>query len=306
MSGEGVAFREALRAWARIAIHSFGGPAGQIAVIHRVVVEEKKWLSERSFLHALGYCMLLPGPEAQQLATYVGWKTHGVRGGLTAGGLFILPGFLSILILSLLYVGYGQSRLVEAVFHGVKPAVIIIVVQALFRLRRRTLAGPLTTTIAAAAFLAMFALDVPFPLVIATAARCRGQLLAADGDLDGEAVGHLRARIPARIELVGAVHALEHLALDEPPPDRAVAVPVVLEGVLVLDRAGVQLEVDLVSPATGALLHHVGLLHALGPLRVGVEVGDHCHDLGRLGVHHDAGRCLFGHGARCLPLNGRV
>ena len=165
-----VSFREACGAWVRVAAQSFGGPAGQIAVIHRIVVEEKRWLGERRFLAALGYCMLLPGPEAQQLATYVGWKLHGVRGGLVAGGLFILPGFVSILALSFVYARYGATPIVETLFYGLKPAVIAIVLQAVWRLRRRALGDRLAVALAAAAFLAMFALAVPFPVVIATAA----------------------------------------------------------------------------------------------------------------------------------------
>jgi chromate transporter len=165
-----VPFGEAVRAWARIALHSFGGPAGQIAVIHRVVVEEKGWLDEPRFLHALSYCMLLPGPEAQQLVTYTGWLLHGVRGGLVAGLLFVLPGFLSILALSVLYVLYQQSTLTTALFFGLKPAVVAIVVEALVRLGRRSLTRPWDSAIASGAFLAIFFLGVPFPLIVAGAA----------------------------------------------------------------------------------------------------------------------------------------
>ena len=134
-----ISFREALGVWSRIAALSFGGPAGQIAVMHRLLVEEKRWMSERRFLHALNYCMLLPGPEAQQLATYSGWLLHGTRGGLTAGTLFILPGFLSILALSVAYAGFRDLRLVEALFFGLQPAVMAIVAQAVWRLGQRTL-----------------------------------------------------------------------------------------------------------------------------------------------------------------------
>jgi chromate transporter len=165
-----VPFRDALRAWVRVAVQSFGGPAGQIAVIHRIVVDEKRWLDERRFLEALGYCMLLPGPEAQQLATYVGWKLHGVRGGLVAGCLFILPGFLSILALSVVYARFGSTPALEAAFYGLKPAVIAIVLAALWRLGGRALRDRPSQFIAAAAFLSMAAFDVPFPLVIAAAA----------------------------------------------------------------------------------------------------------------------------------------
>lgn len=161
-----VSRREATRTWWRIAAQSFGGPAGQIAVIHRVVVSEKRWLSEERFLHALGYCMLLPGPEAQQLVTYVGWLLHGTRGGLTAGLLFILPGFLSILGLSILYFAFGHLGVVVAIFAGLKPAVLAIVLDALVRLKGRALQAPFAAWIAAGAFVAMTFFRVPFPLVI--------------------------------------------------------------------------------------------------------------------------------------------
>ncbi|MEN8374155.1 MAG: chromate transporter, partial [Gemmatimonadota bacterium] len=163
-------FRDATRAWVRVAAQSFGGPAGQIAVIHRIAVEEKGWVKEDGFLQALGYCMLLPGPEAQQLATYVGWKLHGVRGGLVAGGLFILPGFLSILALSLTYARFGDAPALTALFYGLKPAVLAIVLQAVWRLRTRALRDRPSLLIAGGAFVAMAAFAVPFPLVILSAA----------------------------------------------------------------------------------------------------------------------------------------
>lgn len=161
-----VPFREALAVWWRIGLLSFGGPAGQIALMHRVIVDEKRWLDEARFLHALNYCMLLPGPEAQQLATYVGWLLHGVRGGLVAGLLFILPGALAILVLSWLYVLLGDLALVEGLFFGLKAAVLAIVVQALVRIAGRTLHGLLRPLLALAAFAALFAFDLPFPLVV--------------------------------------------------------------------------------------------------------------------------------------------
>jgi chromate transporter len=161
-----VPFREALAVWWRIGLLSFGGPAGQIALMHRVIVDEKRWLDEARFLHALNYCMLLPGPEAQQLATYVGWLLHGVRGGLVAGLLFILPGALAILLLSWLYVLLGDLALVEGLFFGLKAAVLAIVVQALVRIAGRTLHGLLRPLLAVAAFVALFAFDLPFPLVV--------------------------------------------------------------------------------------------------------------------------------------------
>ena len=160
---------EAARVWARIALLSFGGPAGQIATMHRILVEEKRWLGDDRFLHALNFCMLLPGPEAQQLATYVGWLLHGARGGLVAGLLFILPGLVSILALSWLYVLFGTTGIVAAAFFGLKAAVLAIVAQALARIGARTLRnGPLRAT-AAAAFVAIFAFGVPFPLIVLAA-----------------------------------------------------------------------------------------------------------------------------------------
>ncbi|MCH6547912.1 MAG: chromate efflux transporter [Gemmatimonadetes bacterium] len=173
MTGEpdsAVSRGEALRVWLRVAIQSFGGPAGQIAVVHRIVVDEKKWLSESRFLHALSYCMLLPGPEAQQLATYVGWLLHGVRGGLIAGCLFIAPGFLSILALSVLYAGYREVGLVAGLFFGLKPAVLAVVFEAVVRLRRRVLTETRSVVLAGAAFVAIFVFQIPFPLIVVGAA----------------------------------------------------------------------------------------------------------------------------------------
>ncbi len=162
-------FATATRAWLRVAMLSFGGPAGQIAVMHRILVEEKHWVSESRFLHALNYCMLLPGPEAQQLATYLGWLMHGTLGGLTAGLLFVLPGFLSILGLSVLYAGYHDLSVVQGIFYGLKPAVVAVVVEAVFRIGKRSLKNRVMIAIAAAAFVAIFFLEVPFPIIIFTA-----------------------------------------------------------------------------------------------------------------------------------------
>jgi chromate transporter len=165
-----VPFAEVVGAFARVAALSFGGPAAQIAVIHRVAVDEKKWLDESAFVRALSFCMLLPGPEAQQLATYVGWKVHGVRGALAAGSLFVLPGFVAMLVLSVLYVKAANVALVAALFYGLKPAVLPVVLEAVFRLKRRAAGGALGTYIAASAFVAIFAFQVPFPVIIAAAA----------------------------------------------------------------------------------------------------------------------------------------
>jgi chromate transporter len=165
-SGHGISFREAFRTWVKVGLYSFGGPAGQIAVMHRILVEQKKWVSEGRFLHALNYCMLLPGPEAQQLATYIGWLLHGTAGGLVAGLLFILPGFVSILALSLLYAGLGDVPVVEALFFGLKAAVLAVVVEAVIRIGRRALRNRAMVTVAALAFVAIFFFEVPFPVIV--------------------------------------------------------------------------------------------------------------------------------------------
>jgi chromate transporter len=161
-----IPFGEAVRTWARIAALSFGGPAGQIAVMHRILVDEKRWLGERRFLHALNYCMLLPGPEAQQLAVYIGWLMHRTLGGVVAGLLFVLPGFVSIMALSILYATLGNTGPVTALFFGLKAAVLVVVVQAVLRVGSRALKNPLMVSIAAAAFVGLFAFDIPFPLII--------------------------------------------------------------------------------------------------------------------------------------------
>ncbi|MBE7464216.1 MAG: chromate efflux transporter [Planctomycetes bacterium] len=165
----GVPFREAVRVWTKIALNSFGGPAGQIAVMHKVLVEEKRWISESRFLHALNYCMLLPGPEAQQLATYIGWLMHRTKGGLVAGTLFILPGFLSILALSYLYAGYQDVTFVQALFYGLKPAVLAVVVEAVLRIGKRALKNGVMYGLAGGAFVAIFFFGVPFPVIILSA-----------------------------------------------------------------------------------------------------------------------------------------
>ena len=163
-------FGEAARTFGYVALNSFGGPAGQIAVLHREIVEKRGWIDEKRFLHALNYCMLLPGPEAQQLATYIGWLLHGVRGGLVAGLLFILPGIVALLTLSIIYAGFHDTTLVQALFYGIKPAVIAVVAVAVYRIAKRALVRPTHVAIAVAAFLALYLFDVPFPLVIAAAA----------------------------------------------------------------------------------------------------------------------------------------
>jgi chromate transporter len=164
-----VTFRDAFWVWVKVAIYSFGGPAGQIAVMHRILVEEKRWVSENRFLHALNYCMLLPGPEAQQLATYIGWLLHKTIGGLVAGILFVLPGFISILVLSIFYAGFQDTTLVRALFFGLKPAVMAVVVEAVIRIGKRALKNEVMIILAGLAFVAIFFFDVPFPIIIVSA-----------------------------------------------------------------------------------------------------------------------------------------
>jgi chromate transporter len=168
-AGHGISFGEAFRVWLRVALLSFGGPAGQIAVMHRILVEEKNWISESRFLHALNYCMLLPGPEAQQLATYIGWLLHRTAGGIMAGGLFILPGVISIMALSWIYAAYGNVSFIEALFFGLKAAVLAIVIQAVVRVGKRALRNRIMIALAAAAFVAIFFFNVPFPIIIIAA-----------------------------------------------------------------------------------------------------------------------------------------
>jgi chromate transporter len=163
-------FREALRFWLKLGFVSFGGPAGQIAIMHRELVERAHWISERRFLHALNYCMLLPGPEAQQLATYIGWLLHGVRGALVAGGLFVLPSVAILIALSWIYMSFGSVPAIAAILAGVKPAVVAIVLGAAHRIGSRVLHHPVQWALAIGAFLALFVFSLPFPLVILAAA----------------------------------------------------------------------------------------------------------------------------------------
>ena len=163
-------FRDLFRAFGKIGVLSFGGPAGQIALMHKVVVEEKRWLSEQQYLSALSFCMLLPGPEAMQLATYAGWRIKGVLGGLLAGLLFVLPGALVILLLASLYVSFGTLPLVDAIFLGIKAAVVVIVIEALIKVAKRALKRFDYWVIAGLAFVALFSLNLPFPLIILLAA----------------------------------------------------------------------------------------------------------------------------------------
>ena len=209
-SGDLVPFREATRTWGAIALQTFGGPAGQIAVMQRILVDEKRWIGQRRFLHALNYCMLLPGPEAQQLAIYIGWLLNGIRGGLVAGVLFVLPGVVALLALSGIYVAYGDTTAVTALFAGLAPAVLAIVVQAVIRVGRRALAHPALVAVAVAAFLALTVFGLPFPLVIAVAA------------LGGVALDRLAPHVMAR--------AGGHDEADDGPP------PVIADDALHEDR----------------------------------------------------------------------
>lgn len=220
-----VTFREAFWVWVKVALNSFGGPAAQIAVMHRYLVEERKWIGEERFLHALNYCMLLPGPEAQQLATYIGWILHKTRGGIVAGTLFVLPGFLFMLVLSILYAGYQNLSVVQWLFFGLKPAVLAVVLEAVLRIGKRVLKNRLMISLAALAFVAIFFYDVPFPLIVLSAGvfgfvggRFRPEAFAVpqtsangqpvcDGPavdilLDGGNLGHIR---PSFVRSVGVL-----------------------------------------------------------------------------------------------------
>jgi chromate transporter len=220
-----VPLRTALRAWFQISLQTFGGPAGQIAVMHRTLVDELRWIGERRFLHALNYCMLLPGPEAQQLAIYVGWLLNGTLGGLIAGTLFVLPGFLAIMALSAVYAGLGDTVAIEALFAGVAPAVLAIVASAVVRVASRSLRNGALIGIAVAAFVALALFRLPFPIVVAAAAvlgftggriwperfRSGGHGSAADGGpppvISDDALHEADAswRRAARVLAVGAI-----------------------------------------------------------------------------------------------------
>ena len=187
-----VSFWQALLFWLKLGFISFGGPAGQIAIMHKELVEQRRWISERRFLHALNYCMVLPGPEAQQLATYIGWLMHRTWGGIVAGTLFVLPSLFILIGLSWLYTAYGQTPLVAGLFYGIKPAVTAIVLQAAHRIGSRALRNGWLWGIAAASFVAMFALHLPFPLIVAAAVL----------------LGHVGGRIaPQHFALGGGGHA---------------------------------------------------------------------------------------------------
>jgi chromate transporter len=162
----GVSLHEAFRVWLKVALLSFGGPAAQIAVMHRILVEEKRWISETRFLHALNYCMLLPGPEAKQLAVYIGWLMNRTVGGVMAGALFVVPGVISIMALSYVYAAYGKVPVIVALFFGLKAAVLAIVLEAVFRIGKRSLKNNAMRLLAAAAFIGIFFFSIPFPIII--------------------------------------------------------------------------------------------------------------------------------------------
>ncbi len=242
-----VSFGEALRFWLKLGFISFGGPAGQIAILHQELVERRRWLSERRFLHALNYCMLLPGPEAQQLATYIGWLMHRTWGGIVAGALFVLPSLAILIGLSWIYMAFGEQPLVAGVFDGIKPAVAAIVAQAAHRIGTRALKKPALWAIAGAAFVAIFALNVPFPAIVAAAA----------------AIGYVGGRLAPGTFAVGGGHGPGGRSWgraliddDTPPPDH-------------IRFKGTRLLTVLVAGALlwlvpmGALTLHFGWHHAL-------------------------------------------
>jgi chromate transporter len=201
-------FAEAFHVWLKVAALSFGGPAGQIAVMHRILVEEKRWISESRFLHAFNYCMLLPGPEAQQLATYIGWLMHRTAGGIMAGGLFILPGIISIMALSYVYAAYGKVGAVAALFFGLKAAVLAIVIEALVWIGKRALKTNAMFVLAGAAFVLIFFFGVPFPLII---------LSAGIVGFAGELSGHSSFQVSAGHGAAGKTEHADSLLGEELP-----------------------------------------------------------------------------------------
>jgi len=200
----GVSLGEALRVWLRVAALSFGGPAGQIAVMHCIIVDEKKWVGENRFLHALGYCMLLPGPEAQQLATYIGWLMHRWPGAIIAGGLFVLPGVIAIMALSWVYAAFGQVPIVVALFFGLKAAVLAIVLQAVHRVGSRTLKTGAMIALASVAFVAIFFSRVPFPVIVLAAGVIgfAGARIGSSAFVVGEGHGPAKATPALRVSAV--------------------------------------------------------------------------------------------------------
>ena len=221
---QAIGLTEALKVWARIGWLSFGGPAGQIALMHRELVEQRRWISESRFLHALNYCMLLPGPEAQQLATYIGWLLHRTWGGIAAGALFVLPGCLSMLLLSWLYVSYHGVAAIGVVFFGLKAAVLAIVVSAVLRIGSRALKNRFMIGIAATAFIALYVFHISFPLVVLGAALIG--LIAKDRVVASSHGSASQAEDEAEY-LVDRMHANGELAHAQPSTRRAIMVTVV-------------------------------------------------------------------------------
>ncbi|WP_240733775.1 chromate efflux transporter [Herbaspirillum huttiense] len=224
----GVSFREAFWVWVRVAALSFGGPAGQIAVMHRILVEEKRWISETRFLHALNYCTLVPGPEAHKLAVYIGWLLHRTRGGLVAGLLFIFPGLIALGVLSWIYATYGNVGYVQAFFFGLKAAVLAVVLEAVLRVGRRALKSQLMVAVAALSFVAIFIFSVPFPLLIIAAT-----LIGLTGNWMGKIVPRSAASNgaadqddapPAAIDAAFAIEIPEHV---RPSHSRTIKVSVI-------------------------------------------------------------------------------
>jgi chromate transporter len=209
-AGHGISFGEAFRVWMRVALLSFGGPAGQIAVMHRILVEEKNWISESRFLHALNYCMLLPGPEAQQLATYIGWLLHRTAGGIMAGGLFILPGVVCIMGLSYIYAAFGNVGFIEALFFGLKAAVLAIVIEAVVRVGKRALRNRIMIALAAIAFIAIFFFSVPFPVII-IGAGVIGYIGARNGRPEFAAMPHGGGKNAAAVDSMLADELPDHV-----------------------------------------------------------------------------------------------
>ena len=207
-----VGFWEAFRFWLKLGFISFGGPAGQISIMHQELVERRHWISEKRFLHALNYCMVLPGPEAQQLATYIGWLMHRSWGGIVAGGLFVLPSLLILIALSWVYIAFGHVAWVAGIFYGIKPVVTAIVIQAAHRIGSRALKNKVLWGISAASFVAIFALNAPFPLIVAVAALVGyvgGRVIPQDFQMGG---GHGQAK---------QSHGAALIDDDTPPPEHA-------------------------------------------------------------------------------------
>ena len=201
---EKLSTKEQVKLWSYVAAHSFGGPAGQIAVIHKLIVEDKKLISEERFLHALNFCMLLPGPEAQQLATYIGWLINKWRGGLLAGGLFILPGFLSILVLSYLYVIFNHIPFVQGLFYGIKPAIIAIVTSALYHISKKSLKTKFYWGMSFFAFISLFFFNIPFPFVVVISAVA-GVLYGKKYGYDGTEVNLEQLSLPTTFQTLKTI-----------------------------------------------------------------------------------------------------